>query len=55
MNSYKVTYHNSKNDATNSVIVKARSLASAIAAEEASMALFQRVNPALSLVSVEAI
>lgn len=51
MNTYKVTYFNG--NAQNSVLVKARSLKAAIEAEKQSVAMFQRVNPKIQLVSVE--
>jgi hypothetical protein len=51
MNSYKVTYDNGKSQ--NSVIVKARSLESARMEEQKAVAMFQRMNPAIKLVSVE--
>jgi hypothetical protein len=51
MNTYKVTYFNG--NAYNSVLVKARSLESATNAEKQSVAMFQRVNPRIQLVSVE--
>lgn len=51
MKSFKVTYYNGKS--YNSVIVKARTLETAIAEEEKAVAMFQRFNPAISLASVE--
>ena len=51
MNNYKVTYFNGTS--YNSILVKARSLESATEAGKQSVALFQRVNPNIQLVSVE--
>lgn len=51
MKSYKVTYDNGKSQ--NSVIVKARSLESAWIEEQKAVAMFQRMNPAMKLISVE--
>ena len=54
MKSFKITYFNSKTNSYTSVIGKARSLEAAIAEEEKAVALFSRINPAISLHSVEA-
>lgn len=51
MKSYKVTYSNGRTE--NTVIVKARSIESARIEEEKALAMFRRINPAISLVSVE--
>lgn len=53
MKKFLVTYYNGKTH--NSVIVRAKSLDSAIAQEELAVAMFQRTNPAIRLESVEAI
>lgn len=53
MKNFKVTYFNGRTNSYNSVIVKARSLEIARAEEEKSIEMFRRVNPALSLYSVE--
>lgn len=55
MANYKITYRNNATGAVNSIIGKYRSLESAQREEAASMAMFQRINPALELVSIEAI
>jgi hypothetical protein len=54
MQKFKITYRNNNTGAVNSMIGKYRNLESAKREEAASMAMFQRVNPALELVSIEA-
>jgi len=54
MQNFKVTYRNNKTGVVNTITGKYRSLESAQREEAASMAIFQRVNPALELVSIEA-
>ena len=53
MKNFKATYHNAATGKTNTMISKAASLAEAIRSEEASMAMFKRTSPHLSLISVE--
>lgn len=55
MKKFRVTYRNNLTGAENSITGFYRSLESALAEETKSMAMFQRVNPALELVKVEAI
>jgi hypothetical protein len=55
MQKFRITYRNNATGAVNSITGKYRSLESAQREEAASMAMFQRVNPALELVSIEAI
>jgi hypothetical protein len=55
MAAFRITYRNNATGAVNSIVGKYRSLESAQREEAASMSIFQRVNPALELVSIEAI
>jgi hypothetical protein len=55
MKKFKVTYRNNRTGLENSITGFYRNLESATAEENKSMAIFQRVNPALVLVSIEAI
>jgi hypothetical protein len=49
MRTFTVTYYNGLNKTTNTMKVKARSLESAIAEEQKSIAQFKRINPYLEL------
>ena len=53
MKNFVATYYNATSNKTNTMIVMAQSLSEAIKAEEASMAMFQRISPHLSLISVK--
>ena len=55
MKAYKATYHNSSTGKTNTMTGWATSLEAARLEELKAMAMFSRINPSLSLVSVEAI
>jgi hypothetical protein len=55
MKSFRATYHNSSTGKTSTMTVKATSLDAARREELKAMVMFSRINPSLSLVSVEAI
>lgn len=53
MKRFKVTYFNSSTGNQKSLIVKGLSLESVTKNEEETIVRFQKINPAISLVSVE--
>lgn len=53
MTQFRITYRNNATGAVNSIVGSYKSLESAQREEAASMAMFQRINPALELVSIE--